>query len=63
MVQVNPLFGGTYCLNLQGQRVSQVRSKQTDVAYFILVDLVFNTEEGGSKFHGKIDELLPHYMP
>jgi hypothetical protein len=51
-VKVNQRFGGTYCLHLQGQRVSQARnhkqadSKQTS----FMLALLFNSENKGDMF-------------
>jgi hypothetical protein len=53
LVKVNWCFSGTHCLHLQSWRGSQARKhhQQTAIRASFLLDLLFNSEDGGNMFH------------
>jgi hypothetical protein len=66
-VEIDRRFGGTYCLHLKDQRVSQTRSKHqvgrySTLLYVILSacffrGLLYSPEDGGSMFLQNVGEL------
>jgi hypothetical protein len=58
LVEVFRRFGGTYCLQLQGQTKHQYYRL---VLACYIVGLLFESEVGGTTFLRNVDRFLPEY--
>jgi hypothetical protein len=64
LLEIDPRFGGTYCLHLQGQRLSEVSSLQEAGHLLVvgnLLGLHCDPEDEGSMFLQNVGEFLPDY--